>query len=112
MLRGEIWWTDFGDPRGSEPGYVRPAVVISSDHFNKTRLRTVTVVACTSNLALGTRPGNVVLLSRQTALPQDTVAHVTQLFTIDRDDLQSFIGILPPSLMAQIDTGLRLALGL
>ncbi len=26
--RGDLWWTDFGDPVGSAPGYRRPGVVV------------------------------------------------------------------------------------
>ena len=35
MIRGEIWWLDFGIPYGSEPGYRRPAVVVQENTFNK-----------------------------------------------------------------------------
>lgn len=31
MRRGEIYLCDFGDPIGHEPGYVRPAVMVSED---------------------------------------------------------------------------------
>jgi mRNA interferase MazF len=110
--RGEIWWTDFGVPRGSEPGFLRPAVVVSSNRFNVTGLRTVAVVACTANMRNASRPGNVVLSARETGLDLDSVANVTQIFTVDRADLQTLVGVVPPSLMAQIDTGLRLALHL
>ena len=32
--RGEVWLVDFGVPVGREGGYVRPAVVVSSDMLN------------------------------------------------------------------------------
>ena len=35
MIRGDIWWVDFGDPLGSEPGWRRPAIIVQSDDFNK-----------------------------------------------------------------------------
>ncbi|MEX0790499.1 MAG: type II toxin-antitoxin system PemK/MazF family toxin, partial [Actinomycetota bacterium] len=38
MNRGELWWVDFGEPAGSEPGYRRPAAVVSSDRFNRSRI--------------------------------------------------------------------------
>lgn len=31
MIRGDIWWVDFGEPLGSEPGWRRPAVIVQSD---------------------------------------------------------------------------------
>jgi hypothetical protein len=41
VKRGELWWVDFGEPAGSEPGWQRPAVVVSSDLFNRSRIATV-----------------------------------------------------------------------
>jgi mRNA interferase MazF len=29
MIRGELWWVDYGSPYGSEPGYRRPVIIIS-----------------------------------------------------------------------------------
>ena len=41
VARGEVWWIDFGEPVGSEPAYLRPALVVSSDRFNRSRIATV-----------------------------------------------------------------------
>ena len=61
VARGEVWWSHFGAPLGSEPGMRRPAVVVSDDRFNRSHLSTVTVVAVTSNMKLAQRPGNIAL---------------------------------------------------
>lgn len=44
--RGEIWLIDLGDPIGSEQGWRRPALVVSSDHWNA-HAATVTVLPMT-----------------------------------------------------------------
>ena len=31
MKRGQIWWADLADPRGSEPGMRRPVLVVQDD---------------------------------------------------------------------------------
>ena len=43
--RGDVWWASLGRPRGSEPGYRRPVVVIQSDDFNRSAIATVIVEA-------------------------------------------------------------------
>ncbi len=43
MLRGELWWASLGVPAASEPGYRRPVLVVQSDLFNQSAIRTVTV---------------------------------------------------------------------
>jgi mRNA interferase MazF len=112
VSRGEIWWVDFGEPEGSAPGYRRPAVVVSSDRFNRSRLATVVVAAVTSNLRLAQSPGNVALTSASSGLPTESVANVSQLLTIDRSLLDEQAGVLSPSHMRAVDDGLRLVLNL
>jgi mRNA interferase MazF len=112
IQRGEIWWADLPEPTGSEPGYRRPVVVIQSDDFNRSRIATTTVVAITSNLNLAQMPGNVLLLKKATGLTKDSVANVSQIFTIDKNFLTEKIGKLPGYLLEQVEDGLRLAMGL
>lgn len=108
--RGEVWWTDFSEPVGSSPGYRRPTVVISSDRFNRSRIKTVIVAAITSNTLLGREPGNVTLPDG--LLPKPSVVNVTALFTLDRDQLVDHIADLPALESRSLDDGLRLVLEL
>ena len=57
IARGDIWWADLPEPRGSEPGYPRPVLVIQAAMFNRSRLRTVIVAGITTNLSLAAAPG-------------------------------------------------------
>lgn len=50
VARGEVWWIDFGEPVGSEPAHLRPALIVSSDRFNRSRIATVIVSAITGDL--------------------------------------------------------------
>jgi mRNA interferase MazF len=112
IQRGEIWWADLAEPRGSEAGFRRPVVVIQSDAFNRSRIGTVVVAAITSNLALADAPGNVRLLRRESKLPRESVVNVSQVLTLDRRFLSERVGRLPASAFAQIEAGLRLVLSL
>lgn len=112
MRRGEIWWAEMPEPSGSEPGYRRPVLIIQADSFNRSRICTVIVVALTKNLRLADAPGNVLLPKNKTGLPQDSVANVSQLLTLDKDFLVEIAGEVPVSLLNKIDLGLRLILSL
>lgn len=112
IQRGEIWWVDWADPRGSEPGFRRPVVVIQSDAFNRSRIGTVVVTAITSNLELAGAPGNVRLSRRESKLPRESVVNVSQLLTLDRRFLIERVGRLPASALAQVEAGLRVVLSL
>lgn len=110
MVRGEIWWADLPTPVGSEPSYRRPIVIIQDDTFTQSNLRTVMTIVITSNLELARSPGNVFLSSRQTGLPKDSVANVSQVLTIDKSFLTERIGFIPGDLQDEIDEGLRMIL--
>ncbi|MGB3202610.1 MAG: type II toxin-antitoxin system PemK/MazF family toxin [Nodosilinea sp.] len=110
MHRGEIWWAELPEPVGSEPGYRRPVVVVQDDTFNQSRINTVIVVIVTSNLQLANAPGNVLLPRGASGLPKDSVANVSQIFTIDKQFLAERIGSLPEALQQELDEGLRTAL--
>ena len=112
MQRGEIRWASLPRPRGSSPGLRRPVLVVQSDPFNASRIQAVVVAAITSNLRLGSAPGNVLLKKRASRLPKDSVVNVSQLFSVDRQALSKPIWRLSPDRMSEVDDGIRLVLAL
>jgi mRNA interferase MazF len=110
--RGEIWWTDLPEPRGSIPGFRHPVLIIQSNKFNQTKLNTFVGVVITSNLRLSKMPGNVLIVPQQSGLPENSVVNVTQIVTADKTDLLEFVGSLSERKMEQIDQGLRLVLSI
>ena len=112
VTRREVWWADLDDPRGSEPGFARPILVVQADAFNRSRLNTILGVILTSNARLVDMPGNVLLPAKSTGLPVDSVANVTQIVTLDEAYLSRRVGQIPPRLMMRVDAGLRRVLDL
>jgi mRNA interferase MazF len=112
VARSDVWWIDFGEPLGSEPDYLRPALVVSSDRFNRSRLATVIVSAITSNFRLGAAPGNVALPEGSGGLPRQSVVNVSQTMVVDRQRLVERLGALDRRSMHAVDDGLRLVLAL
>ena len=110
--RSEIWWADFGEPFGSEPGFRRPVLIVSSDRFNRSKINTVIVCALTSNLLLAHAPGNVEVQSGEGGLAKNCVVNVSQTLVVDRYRLYEQIGILPSHLMHEVELGLKLVLDL
>jgi mRNA interferase MazF len=112
VRRGEIWWTDFGSPFGSEPGHRRPALVLQSDSFNKSAIATVVVVPLSRTLDLAAAPGNVLCRPRDTGLPRTSVANVSQVVVVDRRRLVEKAGGLAATVLRQVEDGVRLVLDL
>jgi len=112
IQRGEVWWADLPTPRGSEPGYRRPVLVVQADAFNRSRIQTVIAAVITSNVGLAEAPGNVLLPAGVAGLSRASVVNVSQLITLDRSYLTECAGTLPPRLQRAVDEGLRTVLQL
>ncbi len=72
----------------------------------------MTVVAITSNLRLAAAPGNVALAAGTAGLDRDSVVNVSQVVTLNKDELSERLGTLDGLKLGQVAAGLRLALGL
>jgi mRNA interferase MazF len=112
VQRGEIWWADLPAPRGSEPGFRRPVLVVQADQFNQSRIRTILIAGITTNLALVNAPGNVLLPRRVSGLREESVINVSQLVALDRSFFLELVGKISPRLQAIVDEGLALVLQL
>jgi mRNA interferase MazF len=112
MKRGEVWWASLPDPVGSGPGFRRPVLVVQSNPFNQSRIATVVVAVVTSNLALAEAPGNVRIGKAESGLAKASVVNVSQIVTLDREQLTQRVRALPAEAMRDVDEGLRLVLGI
>jgi mRNA interferase MazF len=112
IARGDVVWVDFGQPRGSEPAKVRPAIVFQDDWLLATSINTVIVVPLTTNLRLDVFPGNVLIPALASGLDQDSVANVSQVGPVSREYLEPFaVGHLPAYLLSAVADGVRLVTG-
>ncbi|MEK0177694.1 MAG: type II toxin-antitoxin system PemK/MazF family toxin [Oscillatoriales cyanobacterium] len=108
ICQGDIYWIDLGQPIGSEPGYIRPYVVIQNDVLNSSQIRTIIVCALTTNLRRARAIGNVLLEAGEADLAEQSVVNVSQIFTVDKALLTDKIGKLSRPRVGQILAGLAL----
>ncbi|HEX8668734.1 MAG TPA: type II toxin-antitoxin system PemK/MazF family toxin [Allosphingosinicella sp.] len=111
IAQGEIWWADLADPRGSAPGFRRPVLVVQGDAFNRSRIATAVCVPLTSNVKWADAPGNVALTARQTGLDRDSVAKVSLIVALDREQLTERVGRVPPRKLELVLRGIDVVLG-
>jgi mRNA interferase MazF len=111
IFQGEIWWTDLPDPSGSGPGFRRPVIVVQGDSFNRSKIATALCVPLTSNLKWADAPGNVLLQSRLTGLPKDSVANVSRVVALDKALLTERAGKLSRAKTELVLAGIHVVLG-
>ena len=111
VSQGDVWWADIGEPIGSAPGFRRPVVVVQCDAINRSRIGTVVCVPVTSNLKWANAPGNVLLKADVTGLSRDSVANVSLIVALDRNQLTERAGKLPPRHLTAVINGIDAILG-
>lgn len=111
ISQGDVRWADLAEPRGSEPGYRRPVLVVQGDAFNRSAIATVVGVPLTSNLRWADAPSNLLLKARWTGLPRDSVANVSQIVAIDRAALTDRVGRISSAKLELVLRGIDLVLG-
>lgn len=105
--RGEVWMVNFSPGRGSEQRGVRPALVIQNDVGNEYAATTI-VAAVTSTIK--PYPVTVTLKRGEGGLPQPSMVNLAQILTIDKSRLQRRLGTLPPELIDNVNTAIKVSL--
>ena len=106
--QGSIYWVELGIPKGSEPGYRHPHVIIQNNVFNASRINTVVVCALTSNLKRAEAPGNVLLKKGEGNLKKASVVNISQIITVNKSDLVEKIGSLSSATIEKIIESVKL----
>ena len=100
MRAGDIFHVDFGDPVGSEPGFVRPALIVTSNLILDRNPRTVHVIPITSNIRRAL-PSEVLLDAAE--LPRTSTAQVHLCTVVSPRRFASAVqGNVGPATLAQV----------
>jgi len=110
VRRGEIYLVEWSPGRGSEQTGIRPALVVQNDVGNQNS--PTTIVAAVSTQRRKAYPFQVLIGSRDSGLPQDSIVKCEQLQTIDQSRLGRRIGTLSTDRIRQVDIALRRSLAL
>ena len=109
--RGEIYFADLDPHYGSEQGGKRPVIVIQNNTGNKFA-PTVIVAAVTSKVTKKPNQPTHVLIDRNPAFSRPSMVLLEQIFTIDKERIQRFLGQTTPDEMYQINEALMNSLDL
>ncbi|GHV94695.1 mRNA interferase [Spirochaetia bacterium] len=112
MIRGELWWLDYGLPFGSEPGYRRPALIIQNDFFNNSKINTAIVIPLSTNMLLADVPGNIFVGKKASKLGKDSVLLLSQLGVVDKNRLIERISKINNELLKEVEDNIMFILGI
>lgn len=107
IKQGDIYWLNSADQNGVVVDYSHPHVIIQDDIINRSRVKTVVACALTSNLKRAIEPGNLLLDDGEANLPKQSVVVVSQIETVNKEDLGKYVGSLSDNRIKQIFSGMK-----
>lgn len=110
ILKGDIFYVDFGNQPGSAVHGIRPAMVVQNNIGNL-HAPTLIVAAITTELKKLRQPTHVVIGTRF-GLSRESMLLLEQLFTVDKTTLLSYAGTADTEFLQSVDQALAVSLGL
>lgn len=110
IKRGDIFYANLGDTKGSEQNGIRPVLIVQNDLGNKYS-PTVIAVAITSRKKTNL-PTHVSINKNECDycnLPKDSVILVEQIRTLDKSRLRQKIGKLDIKTMQKVKEALKIS---
>lgn len=104
--RGDLWSADLNPRRGTEPGKIRPVLVVQSDLLNETGHPSTWVLPCTTRLT-GASILRVELPAGIAGNSRACEVMVDQSRAVDRRRLVRPLGRLPLALQREVSEKLR-----
>ena len=109
--RGEIRLANFNPAKGTEPGKIRPCLIIQSDLLNDADHPSTTVIPLTSRLVDNAAPLRYRLSARD-QLQSDSEVMLDQVRTIDnRRVSDKVLTVLTTAQLVEIEEYLKIVLG-
>lgn len=107
IRRGSLFLADLNPRRGTEPGKIRPVLVIQSDLLNEAKHPSTWVVPCTTRLA----GGNLLRVPLPKGIAdndQDCEVMIDQSRSIDNRRFVRALAPLPKAILEEVEQKLRL----
>ena len=109
--RGDIYYANMEPHVGSEQGGERPVVVLQNDKGNK-HSSTIIIATLTSRVDKKLSLPTHVLLDQNPGLRVPSIVQLEQIFTLDKQRMQRFVGQASSEEIDRIEAALKISLGM
>lgn len=110
IKRGEIYWVDWEEGKGSEQEGIRPALIIQNDVGNK--VSPTTIIASLTTAPNRPYPFLVKFTKEESGLKKDGAVDLAVIMTIDKNRLRDKGGQLTADKMSEVNEAIKISLGL
>jgi mRNA interferase MazF len=112
VKRGQIWWANLDPGRGTEPGKIRPVVIIQTDLLNQAGHPSTIICPLSTQVQKAASLLRVHLKHGEAGLAQDSDILIDQIRAIDNSRLTAQIGMMPTQKFLVLEDNLRKVLDL
>ena len=106
-MHGDLYAADLNPRFATEPGKVRPVLIIQTDLLNEADHPSTWVIPCTTVIVAGDNPLRVHLPKGIAGNTRDCDVMIDQSRTIDNRRLKRRLGSLPAPLLREVKAKLR-----
>ena len=111
IKRGDIYYADLRPVVGCEQGGIRPVVILQNNTGNRFSPTTI-AAAITSRDGKHPIPTHIHIDRQFHGLHRDSMILLEQVRTLDQKRLREYIGCLDKAILAAVDRGLIVSLGM
>ena len=111
IKRGEVYYVDFSGSEKYAKKDKRPVVILQNDTGNRFAPTTI-IATCTTTKPDKDYPVIVYIPKNVCGLKEDTYVHLEIILTIEKEELLEKVGELTVSIMSEVETALKISLGL
>ncbi len=109
IKRGEIYYVDLNDTKGSEQRGERPAVILQNQQGN---LHSTTTIIAPMTSFINKRLLPVHVLIQDNNIRNNSIILLEQIRVVDKIRLIEKLGELPPEIMLKVNEAIKISLGL
>ncbi len=110
IKRRQLWWANLDPARGTEPGKIRPVVVIQTDLLNDAGHPSTVVCPITTRVTTKAGILRVHLLKGEAGNADSSDILVDQIRAIDNTRLVTQMGSLPTAKLLKLEENLKILL--
>jgi mRNA interferase MazF len=103
--QGGIYWIKLDE--GNEEEIIHPQVILQNDMINNSRIKTLVVCGISTNIKKAYEVGNVVLEEGEGNLEKRSIVVVSQVSTVNKDQVGEYIGTLKAERVEEIFQGMK-----
>jgi mRNA interferase MazF len=112
MNQFDIWLADLNPPNGTEPGKVRPVLIVQTDLLNKIKHPSTIVCPLTTKFKENAFPLRVKIQNTNSELLKDSEILIDQVRAIDNKRFIRYVGSLDEKTVLRVKESLGIVLDL